>query len=106
MPLGLLVTIPLPLIDTVRVKLFGIGVYVAVADWFCVTVRLHVVPVPKGLHAPPQPAKLKPVCGAAWRVTGAFTGYEFPQVPGQLIPPSALVTIPLPLLLVIDTDNR
>src|ERR1700677_681840 len=97
-----LITVPLPLIVTVRLKLFGFWVNVAVTDWFSVMVTWQE-PVP--LQAPLQPAKLQPGAGLAFRVTGVLAGYEFPHAPGQVIPPSMLVTVPPPRGGLVDTVN-
>ena len=92
---SVLVTVPLPLTDTVRLKKFGFCVNVAVTDWAC---DMTTVQEPVPLHAPPQPVKLQPGACMALRVTGVPAGYEFAHVPGQLIPPSTLATVPLPLV--------
>src|SRR6266852_1855174 len=54
-------------------------------------------PVP--WHAPPQPANNQPGAASADRVTSAHTGYSAVQAFPQLIPPGALLTLPLPALL-------
>ena len=66
-PVGLLVTVPVPVpvFDTVRAYVFSVNV--AVTDLAALIVTTHV-PVP--VHpAPLQPVKVEPVAGVAVRVT-------------------------------------
>jgi hypothetical protein len=63
---SVLVTVPWPLVDTVRVYS---GANVAATDWFCVMVRLQG-PLP--VQAPLQPLKPQPGAGEALSVTGVL----------------------------------
>ena len=72
MPVGSLVTVPLPVPDlvTVRVEEVGVvGVNVAVQALFASMVTEQVAFEPQEEQAPPQPAKLEPVSAVAVRVT-------------------------------------
>jgi hypothetical protein len=60
---SVLVTVPWPLVDTVRVYS---GANVAVTDWSYVIVTLQE-PIP--VQAPPQPATSQPHAGLAFSVT-------------------------------------
>ena len=68
MPLGLLVTVPLPVVDTVSVKAC-VKVAPTERPWVIVTVQ---GPVP--LQAPLQPENVYPEAGVAFRVTCVFDG--------------------------------
>jgi hypothetical protein len=67
MPLGLLVTVPVPVPDfeTVKLNIWSVKIAVTSRAWVIVTLQ---VPVP--VQAPLQPAKVEPVAGVAVRVTG------------------------------------
>ncbi len=99
-PAGLLVTDALVPQQAGKVKLIvtdrtGPGANVAVTETFPVIVRVQgLVP----LQPPPlQPAKSEPAVGVAFRVTTVPLVKVAEQVPPQLMPPGALVTVPLPL---------
>jgi hypothetical protein len=66
---SVLVTLPLPLVDTVSVKYTGFWVKAAVTARFWFMVRLHE-PVP--LQAPLHPVKYQPCAGDSFSVTGAL----------------------------------
>ena len=92
-PPGLLETDPdpVPAVCTVNT---GAVLNVAVTDVFDVRVTLQVL-LP--LHPPPdQPAKIDPLPGAAVNVTEVPLLKLAVHVWPQLIPPGALVTVPLP----------
>ena len=72
MPVGSLVTVPLPVPDlvTVRVEEVGVvGVNVAVQSLFASMVTEQVAFEPQEEQAPLQPVKLEPVSAVAVRVT-------------------------------------
>jgi hypothetical protein len=96
-PSGLLVTVPLPVMDTVSASLGGVKVAVTLVA--AATVTLHVDAVP--VHAPDQPAKVPPVSGVSLSATAVLGAKAAVQVVGvaeeQLIPAGALVTVPLPV---------
>jgi hypothetical protein len=95
-PLGLLVTVPLPVpaLLTVRVGLPG-GLKVAVTDWAVLMVTVQV-PVPE--QPPPlQPPKVEGAIGAAVSVTGVLYEKANEQVEPQITPTGLLVTVPLPV---------
>jgi hypothetical protein len=97
MPEGTLVTVPLPAPDLVAVRVnCGAGEKVAVAATGLVpTVKLQV-PVP--VHAPVQPAKTEAEDeGVAVKITFVPVLMLALHVPGQLMPPTLLVTDPLPV---------
>src|SRR5881296_3614039 len=94
MPAGLLVTVsaPAPALETVSTRA-GVKVAVTVVAAEIVTVQL---PVPE--QPPPvQPVKVEPAAGAAVSVMAAPLAKLAEQVAPQLIPPGALVTVPLPV---------
>lgn len=95
-PLGLLVTVPLPVpaLMTVRVGFPG-GLKVAVTDMavFMVTAQ---VPVPE--QPPPlQPPNVDGDVGVAVSVTGVPYEKAYEQVEPQLMPGRSLLTVPLPV---------
>jgi hypothetical protein len=92
MPAGLLVTapVPVPLRLTVNANVWIAND--AVAIWLDVTVTTHGVAV----HAPFQPTKTDPESAVAVRVTCVPCVNVAEQVPGQAIPPTLLVTVPVP----------
>ena len=98
-PPGLLATVPEP--DTLTVSGNVTTPNVAVTDCalFIVTMQL---PVP--VQAPLHPAKLVPPAGVAVSVTMVPLLKFAVQVPGQLIPPGLLVTVPPPVT-VTDSAN-
>ena len=94
-PVGALVTVPLPApaLETVSVKVGTVNVAVTVVAAETVTVH---VPVPE--QPPPlQPLKVEPAAGAAVRVTAVPPVKLAEQVTPQLIPAGELVTVPLPV---------
>src|SRR5580704_5528238 len=97
MPVGELVTVPLP--DTLTSSVYWVCANVAVTLCAAFIVNTQL---PTPLQAPPQPEKPKPFAGVAVSVT-CVPGARFSlHVDGQLIPAGALVTEPLP---VTFTDN-
>jgi hypothetical protein len=94
-PAGLLVTVPVPVpawsSDTVRVKLGGGMLNVAVTDSAAAIVTKQL-PVP--VHAPLQPANTDPVAGVSNRVTIVPPVKLAEQPLPQLIPVGSLVTVP------------
>jgi hypothetical protein len=95
MPVGALVTVPLPApaLLTVSVKLCWANV--AVTDWAALIVTVHV-PVP--VQPPPlQPENVDPVAGVAVKVTAVPLVNPVEQVAPQEMPVGALVTLPLPV---------
>src|SRR4051794_37681348 len=92
---GLLTTVPLPLTPTVSGKVCcccWVKVATTFCAWFIVT--LHG---PAPLQAPPQLVKVNPAAGVAVSVTRVPAAKLFTQVPGQLMVPGLLTTVPLPL---------
>ena len=65
-PAGLLVTVPLPVMITVRFFVTEGEVKLAVTDWSAFITRVQV-PVPE--QAPPQPVKVEGAVGVAVKVT-------------------------------------
>ena len=96
-PVGLLVTVPLPVMETVSASLGGLKVAVTLVAAATVTLQVDALPA----HAPDQPANVSPVAGVSERVTEEFGAKAAVQVAGvaeeQLIPAGALVTVPLPV---------
>jgi len=93
-PLGLLVTFPLPVPASVTVNGKVTMLKVAVTDLAALMVTEHL-PVP--VQAPPHPAKVEPEAGDAVRVTTVPAEKFAVQVLGQLIPLGLLVTVPDPV---------
>jgi hypothetical protein len=94
-PDGVLVTVPVPVLETVSVN-FGIGLKVAVTSLSASIVRAQLVDVPA--HALPQPPNVYPLAGVAVRITlvpleklAEHTDPQLMEVLGEL------VTVPLPL---------
>jgi hypothetical protein len=97
MPVGLLVTIPVPVPDlfTVTVAAVGTRSKVATTVWL---VAMTVMQAPVPVHPPPlQPAKFDPVDAVAVSVTELFVGNEALQVSPQSMPVGLLVTVPVPV---------
>lgn len=94
MPVGLLVTVPLPVpaLFTVTVEVSRLNVAVTVCAADIVTVQL-----PRPLHAPLHPVKAEPTAELAVRVTIVPLEYEEEQVAPQLTPAGLLVTVPAPV---------
>src|SRR5437667_5342956 len=94
-PVGALVTVPLPAPDLVTESARDGRVKVAATEVAALTVTVQV-PVPA--HPPPlQPANVEPVAAAAVKVTAVPLVYEAEHVAPQLMPPELLVTVPLPV---------
>jgi hypothetical protein len=94
-PVGELVTVPLP--DTLTLSVYWVCANVAVTlcAAFIVTMQL-----PTPLQPPPlQPLKPQPFVGAAVSVTCVPPPKLELHVDGQLIPGGELVTVPLPAML-------
>jgi hypothetical protein len=94
MPAGLevMVPVPVPLLVTVRAKLWSVNVAVTLLTASIGTVHV-VVPV----QAPLQPLKLEPVAGVAVRVTLLPEMKSALQVAPQSMPVGLLVTVPVPV---------
>jgi hypothetical protein len=90
-PAGLLLTVPLPATVTVNGKLTIPNVAMTEVLPFSVIAQ---PPVP--VQAPLHPVKLLPVPGVAVSVTTVPPLKLAVQVPGQVIPPGLLVTVPPP----------
>src|SRR5436190_736268 len=93
-PAGELVTVPLPVpaLETVRVKVCGVKVAVTVVAAEHLTVQ---APVPE--QPPPlQPLKVEPAAGTAVSVTAVPLVKLAAQVAPQLMPAGLLVTVPAP----------
>src|SRR5947209_13680558 len=100
MPAGelVMVALPVPTLETVRVKVCGVKVAVTVVAAETVTVQ---APVP--VQPPPlQPVKVEFTFGAAVSVTTVPLASVLEQFGPQLIPVGALVTVPL-LALALET---
>jgi hypothetical protein len=94
MPVGALVTVPVPLPDlfTVRLKDWTAKPAVTVVSALIVTTQ---VPVP--VQPPPvQPVNVDPAAGVAVSVTGVPVANAAAQVEPQLMPAGLLETVPLP----------
>jgi hypothetical protein len=91
-PAGLLVTVPVPVTATVSesAPLNDADTLVA-----ALSITVHVVAVPEQLP-PLHPLKKLFAAGFSVRVTCVFGAKLAEHVPGQLIPPGLLVTVPLP----------
>jgi hypothetical protein len=93
-PAGALVTVPLPVPLFFTVSVADRKSKVAVTMVVAVTVTVQA-PVP--VHPPPlQPEKTESEPGVAVRVTAVPLGYVPEQLGPQLMPPTELVTVPLP----------
>src|SRR6478752_2490203 len=95
-PVGLLVTVPLPEpafeAVSVWVTVFAVKVAVTVVSALRVTTQSPVPEQPP----PDQPAKVEPASAAAVSVTTVPSSNEAWQVAPQSIPAGLLVTVPLP----------
>jgi hypothetical protein len=98
MPAGVLVTVPLPVMFTVRFFVVAGVVKVAVTVWsaFMETTQ---VPVPE--QAPLQPVKVAGAVGLAVSVTAVLMAKVELQIVGQLMPAGELVTVPAPLMVTV-----
>lgn len=98
-PLGVLVTLPLPLTETLRVYVLGADAKLAEIDLLPVIDIVHP-PVPE--QDPPQPAKLYPDEAVAVSETLVPSVKDAEHELAQSIPPGLLVTRPLPLTLTLN----
>jgi hypothetical protein len=96
-PVGELVTVPLPATLTLSVYWVCANVAVTLCAELIVTTQLS-----KPLQAPLQPSKPEPAAGVAVSVTWVPGATLMLHVDGQLIPAGELATAPLPVTL---TDN-
>ena len=95
MPVGALVTVPVPVPALVTPSVKGCSAKVAVTAWAALIVTVHV-PVP--VHPPPlQPLKVEPVAGVAVKVTAVPLPKAEEQVVPQEIPAGALEIVPAPV---------
>jgi len=95
MPAGLLVTVPAPTFETVRVLVVTELVKVAVTVWSALITTVQV-PVPE--QPPPlQPAKVEPAEGVAVSTTDVPSAKACEHVDPQSTPAGLLVTVPVPL---------
>src|SRR5436853_457104 len=95
MPVGLLVTVPVPAPAFVTVSVRG-TMNLADTAFAASIVTVHVVAV--GVVAQPvKPANAEPAVGAAVRVTVESFGKSRVHVAPQLRPAGALVTVPAPV---------
>ena len=104
MPVGALVTVPLPAPDlvTVSAKELCMKVAVTAAAAFIVTVQ---GPVP--VQPPPlQPVNVDPAAGVAVRVTAVPLVNAAAHVAPQETPAGALVTVPLPAPAVVSVSVK
>jgi hypothetical protein len=98
MPVGLLVTVPVPEPIFVIVKVAG-GLNVAVTDRLA-SMRTEQEPVP-----PQSPLNVDPAAGVAVRVTGVPGAKPALQVPGQDMPLGLLVTVPVPFTVTVSVNE-
>src|SRR5262245_41497415 len=93
MPVGVLVTVPVPVPDvfTVRAKDWTTKPALTVVSAFIVMTQ---APVPE--QPPLQPVKVEPVAGVAVNVTWVPVAYEATHAVPQLMPVELLVTVPAP----------
>jgi hypothetical protein len=94
MPLGLLVTVPVPVPDLLTVNCCVLGMAVNVADTLALPVRVQA-PLPE--QSPPQLTNDEPAAAAAFKATEVPASNWFEQVPPQLMPAGVEVTVPLPV---------
>lgn len=94
MPLGLLLTVPVPVPARVTLKAKVTVLNVAVTDFAALMVS-EQIPVP--VQAPLQPAKADPADAAAVKVTTVPLAKLALQVLGQLMPAGLLLTDPDPV---------
>jgi len=94
MPVGELVTVPLPVPAFVTARVNGCSANVAVTEVAAVIVVVHV-PVP--VQAPLQPVKVEPAAGVAVNVTADPLVNACEHVAPQEMPDGELVMLPLPV---------
>ena len=96
-PVGLLVTLPVPLPDlanvTVRVVTSAAKFAVTLRALSMLTLQVLLEPA----QAPPQPLKMLPVAACAVSVTAVPAAKLAEQVLPQLIPDGELLTVPVPV---------
>ena len=92
-PLGLLVTVPVPVPDLLTVNRF-VGIALNVADTPAVSVTVQA-PLPE--QAPPQLTNDEPAAAAAFKATEVPGSNWFEQIAPQLMPAGVEVTVPLPV---------
>jgi hypothetical protein len=99
-PEGVLVTVPvpLPLLDTVRVKGPAFALKFAPTDFAASMVTLHA-PVP--VQAPLHPANVEPESGVAVKFTTVPLSNVAEQLEPQEIPAGELVIVPVPVPLFV-----
>ena len=97
MPAGLLVTVPFPLLDTVRAKDGRLKLAVPRAGLARLTEQELVVPE----QPPDQPVNCAPLVGVAVRLTEVPGAKLVLQLAEQEIPLGELVTEPLPATLTL-----
>lgn len=104
MPLGELVTVPVPVPALMTVSVWVPPRLANVANTVrsAVIATVQVVLVP--LHAPPQLAKREPVAGVARSVTLVPDTNCPAHVDPQLIPAGVLVTVPVPVPLLVTVS--
>src|SRR5262249_53675892 len=95
MPLGLLVTVPVPVPDVVTVNWFVLAMVLNVADTLALPVTVQG-PLPE--QAPPQLTNDEPAAAAAFKATEDVPASNWcEQVAPQLMPAGVEVTVPLPV---------
>ena len=93
-PLGLLVTVPVPVPDLLTVNWSVLGMALNVADTLALPVTVQA-PLPE--QAPPQLTNDEPAAAAAFKATEVPVSNWFEQVVPQLMPAGVEVTVPLPV---------
>jgi hypothetical protein len=100
-PVGTLVTAPVPVPVRVTESLTGTALNVAVTAVAALTVTVQEAVVPE--QAPPQPANVEPAAAAAVSVTGVPTASDSLQSPPQAMPAGELtVPAPVPFLVTVS----
>ena len=101
MPAGVLVMLPLPLPNWLRVRIASLGTNTAVTEVFAVN---ETVQASRPWQPPPiQPANCESGSGMAASVTGVPVENAPMQIVPQAIPAGVLVTIPLPVPVLVTT---
>ena len=93
MPLGLLVTVPVPVPDLLAAN-WCVGTVLNIADTLALSVTVQA-PLPE--QAPPQLTNDEPAAAAAFKATEVPALNWFEQVAPQSIPAGVEVTVPLPV---------
>ena len=94
-PVGKLVTVPVPVPDLLTVNNLGTKLKFAVTLLAAVILTVQVLLLP--VQAPDQPIKVEPEAGVAVNVTLLLVAKLAEQVAPQLIPVGKLVTVPVPV---------